>query len=215
MCWQMILSDQTSNSQFREIVSYIPAHLRRDVIRYCAIHSPLPSWKLYALFNAEGNADHEILIMGETASLREDHFIRGNKWEEDPDGIEQFPWAKSDWESEDLSEKPTQSLILISTRLSPSTLLSLPPTLTRMVLVNLPECIPLYRLPKLCPSLELLDLSYNQWLKYSTTENSPLTSVDWTRWNRLEVLGLKDCAMPEELVARINQGRWDDVEIVT
>jgi len=84
-----------------------------------------------------------------------------------------------------------------------------------MVLVNLPESISLYRLPKLCPLLVLLDLSYNQWLKYSPTKNSLLTSVDWTRWNHLEVLGLKDCAVSEELVARINQGRWDDVEIVT
>jgi hypothetical protein len=175
----------------------------------------LPSWKLYALFNAQGNADHEILVMGETASLCEDHFIGGNKWEEDPAGIAQVSQAESDWESEELSEKPPQSLILISTWLSPSTLLSLPPTLTRMVLVNLPEGIALYRLPKLCPLLVFLDLSYNRWLKYLTTENGPLASVNWTRWNHLEVLGLRDCAVSKELVTRINQGRWDNIEIVT
>jgi len=211
LCLQMILSDQTSNSQFREIARHIPAHLRRDIIRYCAIYSPLPSWKLYALYDSQGSADHEILIMGESASLRDNYFITGTKWAADADDVGQAPGVESDWESEGLSEKPLQSLILVSTRLSYSTLLTLPPTLTRMALINLPESVALYRLPKICPLLVLLDLSYNQWLKDST---GPLTKVDWSRWSHLELLGLKDCAVSQQLVARINQGRWDDVKIV-
>jgi hypothetical protein len=212
LCLQMILSDQTSSNQLLEIAPYIPAHLRRDFIRYCAIYSPLPSWKLYALYGSQGNADHEILIMGEAASLRDDYFITGTKWAADGDDIVQAARVESDWESEDLSEKPLHSLILVSTRLSSSTLLTLPPTLTRMALINLPESLTLYRLPKICPLLALLDLSYNHWLKGST---SLLTKVDWSRWSHLEVLGLKDCAVSEQLVVMINRGRWDDVKIVT
>ena len=212
LCLQVILSDQTSKNQLLEIAPYIPAHLRRDIIRYCAIYSPLPSWKLYALYGSQGNADHEILIMGEAASLRDDYFLTGTKWVADADDIVQAAGVESDWESEDPSEKLLQSLILVSTRLSSSTLLTLPPTLTRMALINLPESLALYRLPKICPLLVLLDLSYNHWLKDST---SLLTKVDWSRWSHLEVLGLKDCAVSEQLVVVINRGRWDDLQIVT
>lgn len=212
LCLQMILSDQTSSNQFLEIAPYIPAHLRRNIIRYCAIYSPLPSWKLYALYDSQGNADHEILIMGEAASLRDDYFITGTKGTADADDIVQAAEVESDWESEDLSETPLQSLILVSTPFSSSTLLTLPPTLTRIAWINIPESLPLYRLPKICPLLVLLDLSYNHWLKDST---GPLTKVDWSRWSHLEVLGLRDCAVSEQLIARINLGRWDDVKIVT
>ncbi|KIM49336.1 hypothetical protein M413DRAFT_438520 [Hebeloma cylindrosporum] len=212
LCLQTILSDKTSNSQFREIAPCIPAHLRRDIIRYCAIYSPLPSWKLYAMYGSQGHADHEMLIMGDAASLRDEFFLAGTTCAGDADGIVRAAGVESDWESEGLSEKPLQSLILVSTRVSPSTLLALPPTITRMALINLSDSLAIYKLPKICPLLVLLDLSYNQWLKDST---SPLTKVNWSRWSHLEVLGLKDCAVSEELVASINRGRWDDVKIVT
>ncbi|KAF8965248.1 hypothetical protein BDZ97DRAFT_797260 [Flammula alnicola] len=219
LCLKMILSNCTSSTEFREdVVPYIPPHLRRDVIRYCAIHSPLPNWKLYALFNPQGNADGEILIMGPTASLHDDHFLRGRQpSEESNSSIKPTtkPEDDQDWESEDLSDTPLLSLILVSTRLPTSTLFAFPPTITRLALINLSTSVPLHRLPKICPLLVLLDLSYNVWLKDPMGEGgNSLEKVPWTRWNHLEVLGLRDCYISDGLLQRVNKGRWDDVKVV-
>lgn len=217
LCLQMIFAHCNNNAEFREdIVPYIPYHLRRDAIRYCAIHSPLPNWKLYALFNPQGNADGEILIMGPTATLPEDHFVRGKSF---PDGdnspAQSTPPADRNWESDDPSEEPLLSLILISTRLSISTVFSLPPTLTRLALINLSLPIPIHRLPKSCPLIVLLDLSFNEWLKDPKSEGvESLEKTPWTRWKNMEILGLRECYISNSLIRKINVGRWDDVNVI-
>ncbi|KAF5330418.1 hypothetical protein D9619_005448 [Psilocybe cf. subviscida] len=217
LCLQMILSSSTNTSEFRQdIVPYIPPHLRRDVIRYCAIHAPLPNWKLYALLD-HGNADGEMLVMGPVASLRDHSFIREGTLDEEaetpPEVIIRRP--QHDWETEDNTEMPLTSLLLVSTRLPTSTMLSFPSTITRMALVNLSNSISLHQLPKTCPLLVVLDLSYNSWLKNpGKEEHQSLVKIAWSRWSHLEVLGLRDCNIPDALLNRINEGRWDDVMII-
>ncbi|KAF9484737.1 hypothetical protein BDN70DRAFT_849414 [Pholiota conissans] len=217
LCLRMIFSRYITSTEFKEdIVPYMPYHLRRDAIRYCAVHFPLPNWKLSALFNPQGNADGEILIMGPTASLPENHFIRGRNFIEE----EEFPTqstvpADRNWESEDPSEEPLLSLILVSTRLSTSTMFSLPPTITRLALINLSTPIPVHRLPKLCPLIVLLDLSYNNWLKTPASEGfKSLERTPWTRWRDMVLLGLRECHISDDLVRKINTGRWDDIHII-
>jgi Ran GTPase-activating protein (RanGAP) involved in mRNA processing and transport len=84
-----------------------------------------------------------------------------------------------------------------------------------MALLNLPTPIALHRLPGVCPLLEVLDLSYNIWLS-STSRNAPkiLERVEWCRWNCLRVLGLRDCLISDEMLQKLNKGRWDDVQVV-
>ena len=175
LCLQMILASCTSKAVFRDaVVPYIPAHLRRDVIRYCAIHSPLPNWKLDALFNSQGNADGEILVMGPAATLPEEYFLRKMSVEESDSAPRPPETAASslDWETEESTEEPLLSLILVSTHLPTTILLALPPSITRLALIDLPTPIPLHRLPKLCPMLVLLDLSYNKWLQAPAGEGA-------------------------------------------
>ncbi|RDB21261.1 hypothetical protein Hypma_011689 [Hypsizygus marmoreus] len=216
LCLRIVAS--TSNSEFTEDVApYLPPHLRRDLVRHTAIHSPLPSSKLYALYEPEGHADSEVIIVGPNAALRDNHFLRtapvpidtppGSTAENDEDD--------DSWESEESVPEPLSTLILISTRLSASSLLSLPPTLTKLALINLPVPISVHRLPRMCPLLTILDLSYNDWLRPgSSSAESTLDRVEWSRWNHLHILGLRECNVSSEMLVKLNRGRWDDVEVV-
>ncbi|CAA7266379.1 unnamed protein product [Cyclocybe aegerita] len=206
LCLQTVLSHCSNSAEFKDgVVPFIPHHLRRDLVRYCAIQSPLPTWKLDAIFEPHGHADGEILVVGSEASLREDHFSQHQP---------HSPEEDITWEQES-SSSSLHTLVLLSTCLSTSTILTLPPTITTLALINLPSSIPLHRLPKLCPLLVFLDLSYNSWLQHpgSNSLNS-LERVEWPRWNNLRVLGLRGCYVSEEVLRKVNQGRWDDVEIV-
>jgi hypothetical protein len=84
-----------------------------------------------------------------------------------------------------------------------------------MVLINIHNPIPIHRFPKICPLLEFLDLSYNNWLGQPEEGISTLDRVEWTRWIHLKVLGLRDCHVPEDILKKVNRGRWDDVAMVT
>ncbi len=79
--------------------------------------------------------------------------------------LQRRPAGNLDWETEESTEEPLLSLILVSTHLPTTILFALPPSITRLALIDLPTPIPLHRLPKLCPMLILLDLSYNKWLQ--------------------------------------------------
>jgi hypothetical protein len=213
ICLKILLTKCTPTEIREDIAPLVPVHLRRDFIRYAAIHFPLSDWKLDVLFYPDGHADGEILVVGPKVSLRDDYFLRGNH-----DVLHfnsRHPQPEEDWESESLSVKPLQSLLMVSTRLSTSTLLTLPPTLTHMVLINIHNPIPIHRFPKICPLLEFLDLSYNNWLGQPEEGISTLDRVEWTRWIHLKVLGLRDCHVPEDILKKVNRGRWDDVAMVT
>ena len=214
LCLQLILSKSTNSAEFREeIVPYIPEHLRRDLVRHCAVHSPLPAWKLDALYEPEGHADGELIIVGPTL-IRDDHFLQSARALEAsrPERATQEDW---DWETDDISPTTFQSLILLSTPLPTSTLLTIPPTLTTLILINLPSHVPLHRLPKICPLLVIFDLSYNTWLNAPVGEGyKSLERVEWTRWSHLKVLGFRECYIADGLLQRINKGRWDDIDLV-
>lgn len=215
ICLKILLAKCTPTEIREDISPLIPVHLRRDFIRYSAIHFPLPDWKLDVLFYPDGHADGEILVVGPKVSLRDDYFLRGSHELLHFNPRHPQPLADEDWESESLSVKPLQSLLMVSTRISASTLLTLPPTLTHIALINIHNPIPLHRFPKICPLLEFLDLSYNRWLGQPEEGISTLDRVEWTRWIHLKVLGLRDCHVPEDILKKVNRGRWDDVAIVT
>jgi hypothetical protein len=213
ICLKILLAKCTPAEIRENIAPLIPVHLRRDLIRYSAIHFPLSDWKLDVLFHPDGHADGEILVVGPKVSLRDDYFLRGShELQFNP----RHPRPEEDWESDYPSVKPLQSLLMISTRLSASMFLTLPPTLTHMALINIQNPIPLHRFPKICPLLEFLDLSYNHWLGQPEGEGiSMLDRVEWARWIYLKVLGLRDCDVPGDVLQKVNRGRWDDVAIVT
>lgn len=197
-------------SEFAEdIVPFLPPHLCRDLIRYTAIHAPLPPSKLYAMYAQDGHADGELLVVGPQATLRDDFFVRDNN------SHSSTSQDLLEWDSEKPMPPSLSTFILISTPMTLSIVLSLPPTITHMALLNLPAPIALNRLPAVCPLLELLDLSYNNWLSPTSRDASKiLERVEWSRWSCLRVLGLRDCLVSNEMLQRLNKGRWDDVQVV-
>jgi hypothetical protein len=200
----------------QDIIPYIPPHLRCDLIRHTAVYSPLPNSKLYALCEPDGHADTELVVVGPNATLRDDYFIRTTPGSNS--NSEDMLEDKEDeiWDSErESGSDPLNTFILMSTRLATSSLLSLPPTITRMALINLPTPISLHRLPGTCPLLVTLDLSYNTWLSQgSDSAEKILDRVDWSRWNYLRILGLRECHVSSGMLLKLNRGRWDDVEVV-
>ncbi|KIM87185.1 hypothetical protein PILCRDRAFT_774293 [Piloderma croceum F 1598] len=229
LCLRLLLS-LNSGPEFAEyIVPYLPPHLRRDLLRYTAVHSPLSNSKLYALCGPEGHADGELIVVGPQATLQADHFRKTTPHcgDQGPDGanLELAPGsvetdAEEGWDSLDderSSPHPMRTFILFSCYISTFTLLTLPPTLTNLALVNLPSSVPLHRLPGICPLLSVLDLSYNNWLVSTGTlgkGGNPLDRVGWNRWNRLRVLALRGCHISVAISENINRGRWTDVEII-
>ena len=213
ICLKILLARYTAAEVREDIAPFIPVHLRRDFIRYSAIHFPLSDWKLDVLFYPDGHADGEIIVVGPKVSLRDDYFLRGSH---ELKFNARHPQPEENWESDCPSAKLLQSLLMFSTRLPASMLLTLPPTLTHIALVDIQNPIPFHRFPKICPLLEFLDLSYNRWLGRLEGEGiSMLDRVEWTRWIHLKVLGLRDCHVPEDILQKVNRGRWDDVVIVT
>jgi len=199
------------SSEFAEhVVPFLPSHLCRDLVRYTAIHTPLPPSKLYAIYTHANHADGELLIVGPQTTLADDFFIRGNHSSHSSTSQD-----LSDWDSEKAMPPSLRTFILVSTPMAVSTILSLPPTITHMALLNLPTPIALHRLPRVCPLLEVLDLSYNTWLSSTSKDASKiLKRVDWSRWNCLRVLGLRECLISDEMLQKLNRGRWDDVQVV-
>jgi hypothetical protein len=207
LCLQIILSSCVDNKEFREqIIPCIPAHLRRDLIRHCAIHSPLPPCKLGSLLEPDGHADGEIMVVGRTASLQRDHLqrIADNSLHN----------HSADWEVDDQAFRPLHTLVFLASSPTHSVLLAIPPTLTILALIDVSQQ-PLHRLPKLCPLLVLLDLSYNSWLKDPSDDGyGSFERIDWSRWGYLKVLGLRDCYATQKLLQRIEEGKWGDLSII-
>jgi hypothetical protein len=197
-------------SEFAEdIVPFLPAHLCRDLIRYTAIHAPLSPSKLYAIYAHDGHADGEFLLVGPQATLRNDFFVQ------DYNSHKSTSQDLLEWDSEKPMPPSLCTFILMFTPVTLSIVLSLPPTITHIALLDLPAPIALHRLPGVCPLLELLDLSYNNWLSPTSRDASTiLERVEWSRWSRLRVLGLRNCLVSNEMLQKLNKGRWDDVRVV-
>lgn len=199
-----------------EFVPLLPPHLRRELLRYTAVHEPLINAKLYPLFSSAGHADGEIIVMGPQSSLRNDIIPSYRYKAPSPD---KTLIAASAWDAEDVVEVDEGTrlhmLALVSVGIPMQTYLNFPPSLTHLALVDLPNSIPLHRLPGLCPSLVILDLSFNRWLgSAKSSDDTTLGRVDWQKWSMLQVLGLRSCVIDSNVVERINRGRWADVKIV-
>ncbi|KII88420.1 hypothetical protein PLICRDRAFT_623556 [Plicaturopsis crispa FD-325 SS-3] len=215
MCLRILLSCWTDPEVGEEIVPYIPPHLRRDLLRHTAVNSPLPNSKLYPLCEPDGHANGEFIVIGPYASLRPNHFQatqqpRPETLSHDDDGAS----GDDSWDSYDETPpRPFSVLAIISTQLTVSTFLTFPPTLTHLALVNVPSTVPLHRLPGICPLLIVLDVSHNKWLTAASKGAEKLLAVDWSRWSRLSVVGLRECEVTSEILAKINKGRWNDIEV--
>ncbi|KAJ2932878.1 hypothetical protein H1R20_g4199, partial [Candolleomyces eurysporus] len=221
LCLLPLVTSCTISELRDAVLPFIPPHLRKEVVRYTAVHEPLSTSRLFLLYEQEGHADGEIIVVGPSTSIRDDYFIQSNQ-EPRPGGssVPQPQGAPSDeeeedWETEDNSPKLLQTFAAVSTRLSMSTILSLPPTITHLALIQISSSIALHRLPKACPLLIFLDLSYNEWLEYPTNETfKSLNRVDWSRWSHLRTLGWRKCVVPDGMLVKLNTGRWDEVNVV-
>lgn len=126
--------------------------------------------------------------------------------------------AESDWQEEESEQEqePLTAVAIVSTTLSIPVILALPSSLTRLALVHLSTLIPIHRLPDKCPLLEVLDISYNPWLAEPAWGGERvLERVAWERWAYLKVLGCRECGIILEELRKVNEGRWEDVRIVT
>ena len=259
VCLKVLLAALPDPAEFRdELLEVLPPMFRRDLLRYTAVHDPLPDAKLYALFEPEGHVDGEVIVVGPQATLQRDLFVgysrslgsQSGSRDEEAQDTQQRPSgsgqsisppptpdadsAEADTEAEDVddweakssfsqdSPPPLQTLIVLSASVPTNALLVFPVTLTRLALLALPVPSPqVHRLPWVCPLLEVLDLSYNPGLndpqggmKHANV-GSTLDRIEWEKWARLQVLGLRMCNVKESIVARVNKGRLgDEVMIV-
>ncbi len=233
-CIRILISLYDKLEDLGEIAQYISPHLRREIMRWCAIYRPMTNGKLYALCGNEGRADGELIVVGPEGTLRMEILKKANGTgslsrspapEKGCDGEPSTPISQAalDWDEEVESEDwdvpwpayappPLTALALLATPLSISALFSFPPTLTHLALLAIPQPAPVHRLPHLCPLLEVLDLSLNSWLGDPT--ESTLDRVEWKRWRQLRVLGLRECGVGPDIARIVNQSRWADVEVV-
>lgn len=254
ICLKVILAEFPDPREFQdELLPFLPPHLHRDVLRYTAVHDPLPTSKLYTLCGPEGLIDGELIVVGPQAMLQRDALVsslptlpthRGsdNGDEDAEDHAEgaaaATPASSSEALQRDAGEEagediwdvastysqdaspPLHTLIILNASVSTPMLFVFPPTITRLALLALPAPAQVHRLPRICPLLEVLDLSYNPWLNdlpsrqgRSVSENI-IDRIEWEKWARLQVLGLRECSVPESIVARVNRGRMEEEVVV-
>ena len=141
------------------------------------------------------------------------------QWDGDDAGADHSGSADAmpDWqEQEDEEQQPLTAVAIVSTTLSIPVLLAFPSSLTRLALIHLSAPIPVHRLPDKCPLLDFLDISYNPWLAEPAWGGErALERVAWGRWAYLKLLGCRECGVTSEELRKVNEGRWEDVMIVT
>ncbi|KAG2157218.1 hypothetical protein DEU56DRAFT_905880 [Suillus clintonianus] len=213
-----VIRTECSAYELADIMSHIPPHLRRVLMRHSAINSPFSRSELNAICGEEGHADGELVVVGPHATLRSDHFRRMHSSRESVP--EECAADESTWDSlATLGSEPSVlfSVTFLSTPLTFS-LSDLPPTITCLALINIPKPVSLQRLslqrlPSYCPLVSLLDLSYNSWLIPALGERL-LDDYPWTKLHYLKVLGLRGCRVTSTLLSQVNRGRWDDVDVI-
>jgi hypothetical protein len=221
-----------------ELASYLAPHHRKQAVRMCAVRSPLSGARLRALLGEGGNHVEGELVLVEPASMLRPELFRahahtvdhghghGREWsgsgseawdrddaEADHSGSTD---AGSDWQEQEEEHQPLTAVAIVSATLSIPVLLALPSSLTRLALIHLSAPIPVHRLPDKCPLLDFLDISYNPWLAEPAWGGErALERVAWGRWAYLKVLGCRECGVTSEELRKVNEGRWEDVMIVT
>ena len=233
LCIRVLLKNCSSPEELVEYSAFISPHLRRTFIRWRAVHQPLSTAELYSLCAEEGHAEGELIVVGPEATLRLTHIrkLKSNRWirsstlseeedEEEEQSVEESLEGLSidDQEEEEAWERtssnvppPLISLVLLRTRLSTPSVL--PPTLTHLALLDLPRPVYVHHLPRICPLIEVLDLSYNIWLSDSSSDGT-FDRTEWKKWRNLRILGLRECGITEGETARVNEQRWTDVKII-
>ena len=199
----------TDANVLKELVPYLGPHLRKQLMRMCAVRCPLPSASLRVLLGEGHNqVDGELIVVEPTSPPRPELFqFERSQAQMDPEGL---------WDAEGHDGLSLTALAIVSTTLPMASFLALPPSITRLALVHLSTPIPLHRLPDKCPLLEMLDVSYNLWLgEPAPGGERALDRVAWQRWAYLKVLGCRECGIALEELRKVNEGRWDDVTIVT
>jgi hypothetical protein len=236
LCLRLLLRCCSSAEELEGYAPFISPHLRRELLRWCAVNRPLSDAELNALCADEGHVDGELVVVGPEVSLplRLTKRLR-RKQPMGPSILteDEEEWAaeaaeenvasldvEGDWDQSSLDiPPPLTSLVLLKTSLPtssafpPSLSYILAPTITHLALLALPRPIHVHRLPEMCPLIEVLDLSYNSWLGEPSGEWT-LERVEWKRWHALKVLGLKECGVVSTKLSKVNEGRWIDVEIV-
>lgn len=208
---RILLEEFSELEDFKQVlVPFLPPHLRYVLQRYTAIHAPLSTPMLNALMGESGHINGELIVVGSNASLPKDAVALKPLDHQIPVDDSQ------DWEAEDpfVDSFELRTLALVSTGVSFQTLLSFPRSLTRLALVNLSTPPPISKLPTLCPSIVILDLSFNSWLNDPDRSHMLLGTINWDKWNDLKVLGLRGCSVHQDVLGRVNQNRWVDVQIL-
>jgi hypothetical protein len=200
---------------------HLPPHARRLLLRETAVRAPLERAALAALLGPVGHASGETIVVGAAqadvlrlADGRDVGVAAGRaEWDADDAG-----GAVAEADAVEGDEIGLSAVALLCAPLLGLQVLS--PALTRLALVRLSIPAPVHRLPERCPLLEMLDLSYNDWLATPAFgEETVLARVRWTRWTRLRVLGLREAGFRTDsaVLVGVNEGRWVDglvVEIV-
>lgn len=154
----------------------LPAHIRRFIVRYTAIHHPLP-WsalaELWGVAYGEQGANGEIILVGKdaggssigSAAIREVLTPAEVDFQTQEDNEEDLAWDADEY----TPPPPLTTLISLAHPLSKN-LSFLPPTITHLALIAMPldpDTPPRAMMSKLAGTLHLLealDLSCNSWI---------------------------------------------------
>ncbi|CAE6470199.1 unnamed protein product [Rhizoctonia solani] len=182
------------------------AHLRRFIVRYSSIHSPLP-WlalaQLWGIEYGEQGADGEVILVGKDAggstlsgSAIKDMLAGPELDGKSGDGEDDLSWDAEEY----TSAPPLKAFISIAHPIT-KYLTSFPPTITHLALIAIPldrdvtPRILMARLSNGLRLLEALDLSCNAWLV-----SDAINAVDWSaRWLRLRFAAFINCRSLRDL----------------
>ncbi|CAE6479487.1 unnamed protein product [Rhizoctonia solani] len=210
MCAQVLVSSlqasgaetQPASTTHEDILDPdLPAHLRRFIVRYSAINSPL-SWpalaQLWGIEYGEQGADGEAILVGRDAggstfpssaikNLLVPAHESGTQSGDDDDHLS--------WDADDYSFAPPLRAFISIAHPITKHLTLFPPTITHLALIAIPldrdvtPRIVMSRLSNGLRLLEALDLSCNPWLVADA-----INAVDWsTRWLRLRFAAFINC----------------------
>ncbi|KAG8762826.1 hypothetical protein FRC12_008826 [Ceratobasidium sp. 428] len=220
MCLQKLLASDPIDDQI--INSDLPAHIRRFIVRYTSIHSPL-SWaalaELWGVAYGEQGADGELIFVGKEAG----GFSVGSASIRDvltPAEVDFQPEEGENaedhaWDAEEYTPPPPLSVLISLAHPLSKHLSFFPPTITHLALIATPldpDTTPRAMMAKLSGALhllEVLDLSCNSWLVPDA-----LASVDWSKkWPRLRAIAFVHCPNfpnPDTILNTINGSRsWE------
>ncbi|KAG8696217.1 hypothetical protein FRC09_008652 [Ceratobasidium sp. 395] len=220
MCLQKLLASDPIDDQI--INSDLPAHIRRFIVRYTSIHSPLSCAALAELWGVaygEQGADGELIFVGKEAG----GFSVGSASIRDvltPAEVDFQPEEGENaedlaWDAEEYTPPPPLSVLISLAHPLSKHLSFFPPTITHLALIATPldpDTTPRAMMAKLSGALHLLealDLSCNSWLVPDA-----LASVDWSKkWPRLRAIGFVHCPNfpnPDTILNTINGSRsWE------